>query len=597
MTGEDNYKNKGESGGITYDSPYYLHLPDYPKQLYENRTPHESAAFKAFQRRNGPPGKKGEKTKGKAVCVKTKTGPIPRLTCEDYQLFMKYFSGLANRKSSKPTTNMAHNETSLEEPVVIPTGESIPVKGKGDHTLPGGAKVKERNLIGAGRCKGGLYPMKMVQGRKAMATTSFKQATQDARWREAMQKEVKALKKNDTWTLEYLPEGKRAIDLKWVYKINFKPNGEVERYKARLVSKGFTQMEGVDYHDTFAPVAKLLVQSSHERKLERGKSINDRTRFQIATAVSQVKKMWSFDSTCPLQTMQEIESMSKPREDIFKRLESLSNNIRHIKTFTFLGIILYHRVHGNKEGRECSSICFITEFTEKESSLERDQIQVSDSTTSSISMLEMSMIRPDNVKKYFRSKHDQVVFEDLYECTNHSSAPSSTLSDDEDLLQDISVEPTSSLTSNSNSTLKNHISHTHCEALKRAAEPGQSSMSQDGSLFVYNPDVLHEQFAGLVIKRGLPFNHFDDEQTARVFQKHLHPKYNHRKQDKSTLETPVDFDEEILDAEVQENEAIPLTDGEIALDAASSEGSMSGPDSGGEEAEANYGYNVYHDDY
>ncbi|GJS30916.1 retrovirus-related pol polyprotein from transposon TNT 1-94 [Tanacetum coccineum] len=86
----------------------------------------------------------------------------------------------------------------------------------------------------------------------------FKQAAQDARWREAMQKEVNALEKNGTWTLEYLPKGKRAINSKWVYKIKFKPNGEVEKYKARLVAKGFNQMEEVDYHDTFAPVAKLV---------------------------------------------------------------------------------------------------------------------------------------------------------------------------------------------------------------------------------------------------------------------------------------------------------------------------------------------------
>nr|GEW13782.1 hypothetical protein [Tanacetum cinerariifolium] len=79
----------------------------------------------------------------------------------------------------------------------------------------------------------------------------------------------------------------------------------------------------------------------------------------------------------------------------------------------------------------------------------------------------------------------------------------------------------------SNSTLKNHISHPHCEALKRVLEAGQSSMSRDGSIFVYNPDVLGEQFAGLVIQRGLSFNHFDDLQTTRVFQKHLQPKYNH----------------------------------------------------------------------
>ncbi|GJT48218.1 zinc finger BED domain-containing protein RICESLEEPER 2-like protein [Tanacetum coccineum] len=79
----------------------------------------------------------------------------------------------------------------------------------------------------------------------------------------------------------------------------------------------------------------------------------------------------------------------------------------------------------------------------------------------------------------------------------------------------------------SNSTLKHHISHPHCEALKRVAKSRQSSMSRDRSILVYNPNVLREQFAGLVIQRGLPFNHFDDEQTMRVFQNHLQPKYNH----------------------------------------------------------------------
>nr|GEX60624.1 hypothetical protein [Tanacetum cinerariifolium] len=71
-----------------------------------------------------------------------------------------------------------------------------------------------------------------------------------------------------------------------------------------------------------------------------------------------------------------------------------------------------------------------------------------------------------------------------------------------------------------------------------------------------------------------------------------------RKQDKFTLETRVDFEEEILDADVQENEAISLSDEEIALDAASIEGFMSRPGSRGEEDD--YGYDDmmnYHDDY
>nr|GEV48079.1 putative reverse transcriptase, RNA-dependent DNA polymerase, Gag-polypeptide of LTR copia-type [Tanacetum cinerariifolium] len=53
-------------------------------------------------------------------------------------------------------------------------------------------------------------------------------------------------------------KGKRPIDSKWVYKTKFKSNREVERYKARLVAKGCTQMKGVDYHEIFSPVVKLV---------------------------------------------------------------------------------------------------------------------------------------------------------------------------------------------------------------------------------------------------------------------------------------------------------------------------------------------------
>ncbi|GKV35227.1 hypothetical protein SLEP1_g43529 [Rubroshorea leprosula] len=73
-----------------------------------------------------------------------------------------------------------------------------------------------------------------------------------------MEDEINALEKNNTWTLETLPPGKRAIGCKWVYKIKYKADGTIEQYKARLVAKGFTQVEGLDYHDTFALVAKLV---------------------------------------------------------------------------------------------------------------------------------------------------------------------------------------------------------------------------------------------------------------------------------------------------------------------------------------------------
>lgn len=55
-----------------------------------------------------------------------------------------------------------------------------------------------------------------------------------------MQREINALEKNGMWSLEEPPKGKDIIDSKWVYKIKYQPNGDIERDKARLVVKGFT---------------------------------------------------------------------------------------------------------------------------------------------------------------------------------------------------------------------------------------------------------------------------------------------------------------------------------------------------------------------
>ncbi|KAJ0565281.1 putative RNA-directed DNA polymerase [Helianthus annuus] len=93
---------------------------------------------------------------------------------------------------------------------------------------------------------------------KSTEPSCYNEASKDPKWVEAMNLEMEALMRNNTWELVDLPSGRKPIGCKWVYKIKYRSNGEIERYKARLVAKGYNQREGIDFGETFSPVVKMV---------------------------------------------------------------------------------------------------------------------------------------------------------------------------------------------------------------------------------------------------------------------------------------------------------------------------------------------------
>jgi len=84
---------------------------------------------------------------------------------------------------------------------------------------------------------------------------SVRDALAHSGWRQAMLDELGALHNSGTWELVPLPSVKSVVGCKWIFAIKVGPDGTIDRLKARLMAKGYTQMFGLDYGDTFSPVA------------------------------------------------------------------------------------------------------------------------------------------------------------------------------------------------------------------------------------------------------------------------------------------------------------------------------------------------------
>ena len=86
---------------------------------------------------------------------------------------------------------------------------------------------------------------------------SYREASSNPLWQAAMTEELDVLSRNRNWDLVDLPPDKSMVGCKWVFKIKTRSDGSIERYKACLVAKSFTQEYGIDYEETFAPIPRL----------------------------------------------------------------------------------------------------------------------------------------------------------------------------------------------------------------------------------------------------------------------------------------------------------------------------------------------------
>ena len=126
---------------------------------------------------------------------------------------------------------------------------------------------------------GGTYANVVFVGEPILIeTSSYEEASKVSQWHKAMEEEINALNDNRTWDFVPKPDEVKPISCKWVYKVKTCPDGSVERYKAQLVAWGFSQQYGLDYEQTFSPMAKI-------------------TTVQVLRALAACKscKLWQMD--------------------------------------------------------------------------------------------------------------------------------------------------------------------------------------------------------------------------------------------------------------------------------------------------------------
>ena len=145
--------------------------------------------------------------------------------------------GIENRNSTDPGLSSEENST------VTTRSEEVPRRLTRDRQKP-----HRYGHVVATVCNEQPEPV---------SVTEVKSSPDKLKWERAMEAEMKSLETNKVWELVELPPNKKVIGSKWIFKRKMNADGTLERYKARLVAQGCTQIFGLDYEETFSPVVRF----------------------------------------------------------------------------------------------------------------------------------------------------------------------------------------------------------------------------------------------------------------------------------------------------------------------------------------------------
>ena len=212
-----------------FGSMCYTHVPDQKRHRLEDKA--ERGIFVGYS----------SQSKGfKVYNIETKKVIISRDIKVDEDATWNWVEGKSERRQTVTTHTLPDPEPS--QPTDPTNSDS---DGESSTNSSESPPKKMRSLAEIYDCN-----------RVVVEPHCYEEASQYEEWNVAMEEELKMIEKNQTWELTKRPFQKKVIGVKWIYRTKMNPDGTINKHKARLVAKGYSQEAGVDYSETFAPVAR-----------------------------------------------------------------------------------------------------------------------------------------------------------------------------------------------------------------------------------------------------------------------------------------------------------------------------------------------------